>query len=114
MRPRLFEQLKPGVRVVSHEFDFGNWKPDAQVRVKVPDKLHGPPVSDVYLWIVPANAAGRWQWHTPVEGTDVGWELEVKQSFQMLSGTARAGGSPHAWKASVCGASKSHWSCLRT
>jgi hypothetical protein len=92
LRPRLFEQLKPGVRVVSHEFDFGNWKPDAQVRVKVPDKPYGPPVSDVYLWIVPANAAGRWQWHTPGEGADVTWELELRQSFQMLSGTARAAG----------------------
>jgi hypothetical protein len=79
---------------VSHEFDFGNWKPDAQVRVKVPDKPYGPPVSDVYLWIVPANAAGRWQWHTPVEGTDVAWELELEQSFQMLKGTARTRGQP--------------------
>ena len=82
LRPRIFEQLKPGVRVVSHEFDFGNWKPDAQVRVKVPDKPYGPPVSDVYLWIVPANAAGRWQWHTPVEGADVAWELELEQTFR--------------------------------
>src|SRR5688572_20185477 len=31
LRPRIFEQMRPGSRVVSHEFDFGNWKPDAQV-----------------------------------------------------------------------------------
>jgi SAM-dependent methyltransferase len=94
LRPRIFEHLQPGVRVVSHEFDFGNWKPDAQVRVSVPDKPYGPPVSDVYLWIVPANAAGRWQWRMPGEGTDVTWELELRQSFQVLSGTARAAGKP--------------------
>jgi hypothetical protein len=92
LRPRLFEQLKPGVRVVSHEFDFGAWKPDAQVRVKVPDKPYGPPVSDVYLWIIPANAAGRWQWRTLVEGSEVAWELDLKQTFQALSGTVRTGG----------------------
>jgi hypothetical protein len=94
LRPRIFEQLKPGARVVSHEFDFGGWKPDAQVRVPVPDKPYGPPVSDVYLWIVPANAAGRWQWRTPLEGSEVAWELDLKQTFQVLSGTARAGGQP--------------------
>ena len=58
LRPRLFAQLKPGTRVVSHEFDFGNWKPDERVKVPFPDKPYGPPSSDVYLWIVPANAAG--------------------------------------------------------
>jgi SAM-dependent methyltransferase len=94
LRPRIFEQLKPGVRIVSHEFDFGNWKPDAQVRVKVPDKPYGPPVSDVYLWIVPANAAGRWQWRMAGDGAEVVWELDLKQTFQVLSGTARAGGKP--------------------
>lgn len=94
LRPRIFEQLRPGVRVVSHEFDFGNWKPDAQLRVKVPDKPYGPPVSDVYLWVVPANAAGRWQWRVPVDGAEVAWEIELRQAFQVLSGTARAEGKP--------------------
>src|SRR5687767_13221404 len=56
LRPRIFSELRPGTRVVSHEFDYGNWKPDAHVRVPVPNKPYGPPSSDVYLWIVPANA----------------------------------------------------------
>jgi SAM-dependent methyltransferase len=93
LRPRLFEQLKPGVRLVSHEFDFGNWKPDAQVRVRVPDKPYGPPYSDVYLWIMPANAAGRWQWRAPGGATELAWEIELKQTFQNLGGTARVGGN---------------------
>ena len=94
LRPRIFEQLKPGARVVSHEFDFGNWKPDAQVRVSVPDKPYGPPVSDVYLWIVPANAAGRWQWSAPDDAAGLMWAVEVKQTFQALGGSVRAGGKP--------------------
>ena len=94
LRPRIFEQLKPGARVVSHEFDFGSWKPDAQVRVSVPDKPYGPPVSDVYLWVVPANAAGRWQWRMPGNGGEAVCELEVKQTFQVLDGTLRIDGKP--------------------
>ena len=27
LQPKLLEQLKPGSRVVSHDFDIGNWKP---------------------------------------------------------------------------------------
>jgi len=77
LRPRIFEQLQPGTRVVSHEFDFGSWKPDAQVRVSVPDKPYGPPVSDVYLWIVPANAAGRWQWRMAVNAAETVCELSA-------------------------------------
>jgi hypothetical protein len=94
LRPRIFSELKPGTRVVSHEFDFGNWKPDAHVRVPVPRKPYGPPSSDVYLWIVPANAAGRWQWRMPVDGAVVEWEATLGQTFQALAGSARAGGKP--------------------
>jgi hypothetical protein len=90
LTPRIFEQLKPGSRVVSHEFDFGNWKPDAKVTVKVPNKPYGPPQSDVLLWIVPANAAGRWQWRA----RDVQFEATLEQRFQELTGTASVGGKP--------------------
>ncbi|MEO0377360.1 MAG: methyltransferase domain-containing protein [Cyanobacteria bacterium P01_A01_bin.17] len=44
LRPRLFEQLKPGTRVVSHAFDMGDWKPDRVLQVG--DKT-------VYLWVMP-------------------------------------------------------------
>jgi len=92
LRPALFEQLRPGARVVSHDFDMGNWRPDAQVRVKVPDKPYGPPVSDIYLWIMPANAAGTWQWRLEAAGTAVPYELALEQTFQSLAGRALAAG----------------------
>ena len=58
LRPRLFAELKPGTRVVAHDFDMDAWRPDARVTVPVPDKPYGPPSSEVFLWIMPANAAG--------------------------------------------------------
>ncbi|HUP95122.1 MAG TPA: methyltransferase domain-containing protein [Burkholderiales bacterium] len=93
LRPRIFEQLKPGTRVVSHDFDFGNWQPDAHVRVPVRDKPYGPPMSEVYLWIVPANAAGRWQWRMPLEAAIVDCELTLEQTFQAVRGSGRIGGN---------------------
>ncbi|MES2562043.1 MAG: methyltransferase domain-containing protein [Pseudomonadota bacterium] len=92
LRPRIFSELKPGTRVVSHEFDFGDWKPDAQVNVPVPGKPYGPPSSNVYLWIVPAHAAGRWTWRMPMQGGTIESEVTLEQTFQMLRGTARASG----------------------
>ena len=94
LRPRIFEQLKPGTRVVSHDFDFGNWQPDAHVRVPVPNKPYGPPMSEVYLWIVPANAAGRWQWRMPLDAAIVDCELALEQTFQAVRGSGRIGGYP--------------------
>jgi cyclopropane fatty-acyl-phospholipid synthase-like methyltransferase len=39
----LQRQLKPGARIVSHRFDMGDWKPEADVR------LEG---THVYLWTI--------------------------------------------------------------
>ena len=94
LRPRLFSELKPGVRVVSHDFDMERWAPDARLTVPVPDKPYGPPSSEVYLWIIPANAAGVWTWRSPDGADAVNHELTLQQTFQMLDGRAVVGGRP--------------------
>ncbi|OGA02850.1 MAG: hypothetical protein A3I00_09975 [Betaproteobacteria bacterium RIFCSPLOWO2_02_FULL_64_12] len=33
LRPKLWKELKPGTRVVSHDFDMGDWKPEQTVQV---------------------------------------------------------------------------------
>jgi hypothetical protein len=92
LRPRLLAELKPGTRVVSHDFDMGDWPPDGRTTVPVPDKPHGPPRSEVYLWIVPANAAGSWRWQLAVAGVPVPYQLALEQKFQMLAGRPVVGG----------------------
>lgn len=89
LRPRIFAELKPGTRVVSHEFDFGSWRPDAQKTIAVPGKSYGPPSSAVYLWIVPAHAAGRWQWKLAHGGPSVDYDLNLEQTFQDLRGSVQ-------------------------
>ncbi|KAM3091956.1 SAM-dependent methyltransferase [Phormidesmis sp. 146-12] len=44
LRPKLFKELKPGTRIVSHAFDMGDWKPEKVVEVGS---------STVYYWVVP-------------------------------------------------------------
>ena len=86
VRPRLVGELKPGSRVVSHEFGMEGWEPDARVTVPVPDKPYGPPSSDVLLWIVPADARGVWQWRLDSGGTTTEHEITLSQDFQKLRG----------------------------
>ncbi|HLF39563.1 MAG TPA: class I SAM-dependent methyltransferase [Burkholderiales bacterium] len=94
LRPRLFAELKPGTRIVSHDFDMESWRPDARVTVPVPDKPYGPSSSEVYLWIIPANAAGAWRWRSSDGAAAVEYELTLSQTFQMLEGKALIGGQP--------------------
>jgi SAM-dependent methyltransferase len=60
LRPRLLA-LAPGTRLVSHDWDMGDWQPDRTVRLDVPDKSVGAEkASRVHLWIVPARVEGLW------------------------------------------------------
>lgn len=87
LRPRFLAQLRPGSRIVSHDFDMDDWRPDAQLTVPVPGKPYGPPRSEVFLWVVPANAAGTWRWRS--DSGEV--NLVLTQAFQVLEGKGRVG-----------------------
>ncbi|MGJ3249828.1 MAG: SAM-dependent methyltransferase [Elainellaceae cyanobacterium] len=47
LRPRLLRQLKPGSRIVSHDFDMENWAPDRLIKMQLEDEL------TLYYWVVP-------------------------------------------------------------
>ena len=79
LRPRLLA-LAPGTRIVSHDWDLGDWAPDRTVKVDVPEKPLGrDKFSRVHLWVVPARVHGRWC----AEGAS----LEIVQRFQRFSAT---------------------------
>lgn len=60
LRPRLLA-LAPGTRIVSHDWNMGDWQPDRTVRLDVPDKKVGREKSSlIHLWRVPAPVAGLW------------------------------------------------------
>ncbi len=92
LRPRLLVELKPGTRIVSHEFDMDNWQPDEKIVVPVPDKTYGPPSSEIFLWIVPADASGKWRWRLAIAGIPRDYELTLEQTFQILRGSPAVAG----------------------
>ncbi len=92
VRPRLLK-LKPGTRVVSHDYNMGEWSPDRELVVDAPDKPVGrDKKSKVFFWIVPANAAGKWRWMMQLAGKSVECVLGIAQNFQMITGEVMIGG----------------------
>jgi len=99
LRPKLIRELEPGTRVVSHEFNMGNWNPD---KSSVIDGNHyyNPyvyenflidnywDVHNVYLWIIPANVTGVWEWTMPAISGKRRYKIELDQTFQEVNGKA--------------------------
>ncbi|MFP4072136.1 MAG: SAM-dependent methyltransferase [Desulfovibrionales bacterium] len=74
LRPKLLSDLRPGSRVVSHDFDMGEWEADEHANVDWS--------SDVFYWVVPANVSGIWR----LEDGEQEYELEMEQEFQKVTG----------------------------
>jgi len=77
LRPKLFNELKPGTRIVSHTFDMGDWEPDNIGQVR--DRMF-------YYWIIPANIAGTWRWNLTSPMGELESQLILNQEFQEISG----------------------------
>jgi len=81
LRPKLFHELKPGTRVVSHSHDMGSWEPDQSVTASNGHRVH--------LWVIPANVTGTWEWD--MLGEKERYLLKLSQQFQKVSGTFQLG-----------------------
>lgn len=90
LRPKILA-LKPGTRVVAHDYHMGDWPPDQRETLEVPGKKVGlEGISYVYLWHVPAQVAGKWRTEIPVAGRPTPFEFELEQRFQVVTGRAAA------------------------
>jgi SAM-dependent methyltransferase len=86
--PRLIAQLKPGARIVSHDYDLGPWPFDEMIELPLAEKMVGSNGrSRVFLWLVPAEARGRWIAELPEFGGR--WQFDIAQKFQILDVDAR-------------------------
>jgi hypothetical protein len=93
LRPRLLD-LKPGTRIVAHDFDLEDWKPDQMTTIR----------KNVFLWIVPAKVAGRWRARVPLPDGPRTIEVELNQRFQEVNGLARVDGQvAQLWEAKLSG-----------
>ena len=89
LRPVLLRQLRPGSRIVSHDFPFEGWQADASETFFAPEKNDGRGGnSTVFLYVVPAEVHGRWavSWSgAPADSLpSVPAELRLQQVHQVL------------------------------
>jgi len=82
IRSKLFDELAPGTRIISHDFMMDKWKPDKEERIGD----HA-----IFFWIMPANFSGTWIFTLP---EDLGGKfiLSIRQLFQKA--VASLGSSP--------------------
>lgn len=127
--PSLLQDLEPGTRIVSHDFDMKGWLPDKEFTVMSDTTLMSSPIidnvikkpkvsytdttifessnfdmgamiqrtkpdfshirtHDIYLWIVPADAEGNWNWKADGQNFD----MKVDQSYQEIDVQLKRGG----------------------
>jgi SAM-dependent methyltransferase len=79
LRPKLLQDLKPGTRIVSHDFSMGEWEADEEKEVFVNEDRHV-----IYFWIVPADVSGTWRWILPENNSGMNYEMELTQKFNQV------------------------------
>jgi len=76
LRPKLLE-MKPGTRLVSHQFTMGEWHPD---------EVSNFDGRSAYFWVVPARVEGNWKLSYPFKGERSEHALNLTQKFQAVEG----------------------------
>lgn len=88
VRPKLFQELSPGTRCVSHAFHMHDWKQDKIIQHP---KARNNRIS---FWIIPAHLGGKWTWNTATPSGKIENELALNQTFQVVEGTISTDGRP--------------------
>jgi hypothetical protein len=93
LQAKLLAELRPGTRIVSHDFAFEKWKADRTITVQTPEKydMSGSWTSDVHLWIVPAEVQGAWRVQRDGDQGEAS-RLEIRQGYQHFAGRIARGG----------------------
>ena len=78
LKPRLLE-MKPGTRIVAHDYGFSDWKPDRRIII-----------SKTYLlYVVPARVSGKWKLQAALPDGARDYEFDIDQKYQEISGGMR-------------------------
>lgn len=93
LKPRLL-QLKPGTRIVAHDYGFADWQPDRRVIIS----------KNYLLYVVPAAVSGKWRLQAALPDGARDYEFELEQKYQEIKGGMRVpGGYLPAFDAHLAG-----------
>jgi SAM-dependent methyltransferase len=96
--PKLYEELAPGTRVVSHDYALDPLHPVKRLELDVPEKekITGTPRTFLYLYVIAAPVAGQWSMVLPASlGGHAVFEFE--QQLDHVTGYLEGDGSRAAF-----------------
>ena len=81
LEPKLLAELRPGTRIVAHDYGFATWQPDRKIQIS----------KSYMLYVVPAKVAGAWRIDAPMtRGRE--FTLDLQQQYQQVRGGVRVQG----------------------
>jgi len=94
LKDKFLAELKPGTRIISHDYPLTGWIPEKYVQMDLEDKVQisGVTTTLIYLYIVPAKVAGKWEAHMPPAISKQPATLSLKQQLTRVSGSVRLDG----------------------
>ncbi|HZE60878.1 MAG TPA: methyltransferase domain-containing protein [Burkholderiales bacterium] len=94
LKDKLLTELKPGTRIVSHDYPLNGWVPEKwwQMDLEEKVKISGVTTTLIYLYVVPAKVAGKWEAHMPPAISRQPATLSLKQQITRVSGNLRLDG----------------------
>jgi len=94
LKDKFLAELRPGTRIVSHDYPLTGWIPEKYVQMDLEDKVQisGVTTTLIYLYMVPAKVQGKWQASMPPAVSRAPATLSLKQQLTRVSGSARLDG----------------------
>ena len=94
LKDKFLAELKPGTRIISHDYPLSGWIPEKYVQMDLEDKVQisGVTTTLIYMYVVPAKVAGNWSAKMPAAVSRQIATLQLKQQLTRVSGSARLDG----------------------
>jgi hypothetical protein len=94
LKDKLLAELKPGTRILSHDYPLSGWIPEKYVQMDLEDKvaISGVTTTLIYLYVVPARAQGAWSAKLPAQLSKDPVRFDLRQQITRVAGQARLGG----------------------
>jgi len=91
--PRLRAELRPGTRIVSHDYPLAPWPPDRELSMDVAEKemISGTSWTRLYYYVVPARVQGVWELTLPRALADAPLVVQITQEPHATGGLIHHG-----------------------
>jgi hypothetical protein len=91
--PRFRAELRPGTRIVSHDYPLVPWLPDKELSMDIPEKemISGTSWTTLYYYVVPVRVQGEWELTLPRALAAVPLVLQITQEPHAVGGLVHDG-----------------------